>query len=156
MTGIDAVSSPFHRVNLALPVKQKQHQLKLMLNFSSTRNSFIKSYRDYQTITNLKTPCNDIRRQVRKLSNSQSVYNINTWATDIFKILVCFSTLPENIIFGLSSAVKILRRIMCYQKKRDLLFVKVSFCSVQPVARYSCEISEISFHSLSHPGTSSL
>lgn len=41
-------------------------------------------------------------------------------------------------------------------EKKDLLFVKVSFCSVQPVVRYSCEISEISFHSLSHPGISSL
>lgn len=40
MTGIDAASSPFHRENLALPVKQKQHQLKFMLNLSSTRNSF--------------------------------------------------------------------------------------------------------------------
>lgn len=37
MTGIDAASSPFHRENLALPVKQKQHQLKFMLNLSSTR-----------------------------------------------------------------------------------------------------------------------
>lgn len=45
MTGIDAASSPFHRENLALPVKQKQYQLKFtgMLNFSSTSNSFSKS-----------------------------------------------------------------------------------------------------------------